>query len=105
MEGIVRAEAIGVAVLAAVVVPVFEELVFRGWLQPLLSSAVGSARGLVVVAVAFTVIHDHGVWLPILVLAILLGVLRERTQSLWPCIAVHIVHNSLQVTLFFAGLQ
>ena len=91
--------------LAAVVVPCFEELVFRGWLQQGLARLAHPRFGVGLTALLFTVNHDQGVWLPIGVLALLLGVVRERTQSLWPCVAIHVAHNGLQVALLVAGLD
>jgi len=91
--------------LAAVVVPCFEELVFRGWLQQGLARLAHPRIGIGLTALLFTLNHDQGVWLPIGVLAVLLGVVRERTQSLWPCLAIHVAHNGLQVALLVAGLE
>lgn len=90
-----------VALLAAVVVPVCEEIVFRGWLQQGLAHVLGGAPAVAITAVLFTVVHGLGQWLPILVLASILGLLRHRTQRLLPCIAVHVVHNGVQVALLF----
>ena len=93
------------AVLAVVVVPCFEEFVFRGWLQQGLARTVGPSAGIGLTAALFTINHDSSVWLPILVLALLLGLLRERTQRLWPCLAVHMAHNGVQVALLVVSLE
>jgi len=92
------------ALLAVVAVPCFEEFVFRGWLQQGLARYLGPAAGIWLTAALFTINHDTSVWLPILPLALLLGLLRERTQRLWPCLAVHIAHNGIQVGLLIVGL-
>ena len=93
------------AVLAVVVIPFLEELIFRGWMQQGLVRLLGPRTGLLLPAVLFTINHDTSVWFPILVLALLLGTLREQTQRLWPCVAVHVAHNGLQVMLIVLGMH
>jgi len=97
IEGITGAHAIGVVLITGLVVPFFEELIFRGWLQQGLAAIMGARPAILFVAVVFALVHDVGTVLPIFALALLLGTLRERTQSLWPSVAVHVVHNSVQV--------
>ncbi len=93
------------AALAVLVIPFLEELVFRGWMQQGLARLLGPRMGLLLPALLFTINHDPSVWPPILVLALLLGALRERTQGLWPCVAVHVAHNGLQVLLLGLGMH
>ena len=87
------------------IIPFMEELIFRGWMQQGLVRLLGPRAGLLLPAALFTINHDPGVWLPILVLALLLGTLREQTQRLWPCVAVHVAHNGLQVMLLAVGMH
>ncbi|MDA1264150.1 MAG: CPBP family intramembrane metalloprotease [Planctomycetota bacterium] len=94
-----------IALLSAVIVPIVEELLFRGWLQPALRSVAEPWQAIVIQAALFAVLHDRGVLLPILVLALLLGYVRHATDRLAPCIAIHVVHNAVQVGLLFSFME
>lgn len=87
-EGLAAAFTIGLAAALG------EELVFRGALQP--------RFGLALTAVLFTLIHSQYGLSPatllILLIAIVLGVLRNRT-SLTVCILVHFGYNFVSVLL------
>lgn len=69
-----------------------EETVFRGMLQPGLMSRLGRGPGLLLGAALFSLYHLQFAW-PSLVskflYGIIYGVLRERTQSLWPPAIAH----------------
>src|SRR6185436_17061037 len=60
-------------VLATVVVPFFEELSFRAFLQPLLVQNLGDRGGVVVTSILFAALHGLSAFLPILGLSLLLG--------------------------------
>lgn len=81
-----------VAVMPAIV----EEISFRGMLQGRLMALLGYGQGLVVTAMAFTLVHLSPATMPIhLGLGLYLGWLRERSASLWPGIFVHFAYNTL----------
>ena len=90
----------------AAVPAVFEELAFRGVLQPLLIRFTGHAwLGIALSAVIFSAIHFqfYG-FLPRLLLGGLFGWLAYRTGSLLPGMAAHFVNNALAaVTLWSTG--
>lgn len=88
----------GVA-LAVLVLPFFEELLFRAFLQPLLVQNFRDAGGVVLTALIFAALHGQGAFLPIFGLALLLGFLMLRTQRLLAVWSVHALHNGLQVAL------
>ncbi|MFK7743223.1 MAG: lysostaphin resistance A-like protein [Planctomycetota bacterium] len=86
-----------VATLAA---PVFEEIVFRGFLFT------GFARlpmpmwaTQAVVAVLFGLVHGLPHALPIAVLSLVFGRLRARHGSLLPSMLAHALHNSITIGL------
>lgn len=85
---------------------IFEELSFRGVLQPLLIRATGSAFwGIALTAIVFSAIHFqfYG-FLPRMLLGALFGWLAHRTGSLIPGMAVHFANNALAaVTLWVTG--
>lgn len=85
---------------------IFEELSFRGVLQPLLIRATGSAFwGIALTAIVFSAIHFqfYG-FLPRVLLGALFGWLAHRSGSLIPGMAAHFANNALAaVTLWVTG--
>ena len=85
---------------------IFEELSFRGVLQPLLIRATGSAFwGIALTAIVFSAFHFqfYG-FLPRVLLGALFGWLAHRTGSLIPGMAAHFANNALAaVTLWVTG--
>lgn len=103
------------AVVAGAVIgaPVYEEVVFRGLVQPAVRGLTGS-RWLAVVSSAgvFTLLHvpsgDGGgatlSAVPMIgVLALGLAVARERWGSVWPAVAMHVLFNGVNVGMALAG--
>ena len=88
------------------VIAIFEELSFRGVLQPLLIRATGSAFwGIALTAIVFSAIHFqfYG-FLPRVLLGALFGWLAHRSGSLIPGMAAHFANNALAaVTLWVTG--
>jgi membrane protease YdiL (CAAX protease family) len=83
-------------VLGALVMPAFEEILFRGFLQPALVARIGRTLGILATSLLFAAPHGVGSLLPIFALACMLGVVRERSGRLLPCIVLHALHNGLQ---------
>ncbi|MFT3788849.1 MAG: CPBP family intramembrane metalloprotease [Tepidisphaeraceae bacterium] len=91
---------------AVLIAPVAEELLFRGHVQTALRTTTGRPWvAILATSALFAVIHPWWSIPGILVLAICLGYLYERTASLWACIALHVGFNLLStvVALTFAG--
>ena len=79
--------------------PVFEELVFRGILLPVLVSKVGKTSGVLLSALIFALAHlSVGELPPLFVLGIGLGVMRLSSGRLFPCALMHSLWNG--VTFF-----
>lgn len=90
-------------ILVAVIGPVAEELFFRGFAYPAVKKRFGIKIAITAVSVIFAMLHMNVVaFFPIVALGILLAYLYEKTGSLIPSIAVHILHNS--IILFLAYL-
>ena len=87
------------ALLAVVVVPFLEELVFRGFLQPLLIQRMSTAQGIAVTSMIFALMHGPSSFLPIFALSLVLGIVKFRTGSLTAAWAVHGVHNGIMVAM------
>lgn len=96
---------VGMLVMAGLVAPVVEEIVFRGllygWLRPRLGAAIGIAASALLFAVAHGVLH----LVPALaVQGMLLAFLYERSGSLGPAMVMHGVFNAMMTTALYAAL-
>ena len=80
-----------------IVAPIFEELIFRGYIfSKLQATKVGNYGAVIITAVVFTAIHNHYQifeLLDIFVLAILLSFVRLKANNLYYCIIIHMVNN------------
>ncbi len=94
-----------VFLMAVVVTPFFEELVFRGLLQGGLRRYLPPAGAVVVSSLLFALVHPAAVLVPILMLALLLGWAFERTKSVWVPIGVHFLHNGVAFALVLWGAR
>jgi membrane protease YdiL (CAAX protease family) len=94
-------------VFAVLLGPIFEEIVFRGFIQPLLSRDLGPIAGILITAVAFGLLHGpeySGAWqFVVLVTAAgaCFGWVRAWTRSLIPAIVMHAGFNAV---FFIAAL-
>ena len=83
----------------AVLVPLLEELVFRGLLLGGMAKHIGFGWANLTQALAFALVHDDTPrFASYFVLALLAGWLVRRRGTLWPAVALHGIHNA-QVTL------
>ena len=80
----------------AVVTPVSEEVLFRGFLLRGLLPSIGPGPAVVASALLFSVLHlKPEVMIPIFITGLALGWLCVKTGSVWPCIAAHAGQNAL----------
>jgi membrane protease YdiL (CAAX protease family) len=90
---------VAVAFLVAVVAPVAEEFFFRGFFFTALRNWKGLWPAAIVTGLVFGAIHagsaDATYLLPLAFFGFALCLLYARTGSLYPCIALHCVNNSL----------
>ncbi|MCI0340753.1 MAG: CPBP family intramembrane metalloprotease [Planctomycetales bacterium] len=92
--------------LVAVEPAVFEEIAFRGVIQGGLARAFGRREALWASAILFAVIHLNPVTLPfLLLLGLYMGLLREKTGSLYPGMLAHFGHNGLLVVADHLGFD
>jgi membrane protease YdiL (CAAX protease family) len=97
-----------VATLMLFAVSLGEELFFRGMLQTLLEQRFGGPAGLLITAVVFTLMHGFYL-LPggaavasavaLFTVAIVLGLLKQRTGTLLASVAAHGVGNAIVYTI------
>ncbi len=94
-----RPSLIAIGIGAVLLGPIFEELVFRGFAQPLLVRALGLGGGLLACALPFALLHGpqyHWSWQHILVLTIasmVFGLIRYRTGSTAASTLTHAAYN------------
>jgi len=96
---------IGLLLVAGVVFPFVEEILFRGLLHDWLRRRFGAAVASVGSAAIFAGAHGIPILLPALfIVGMMLAWTRERSGSLWPPIILHGSFNSIMVLLLFAVL-
>ena len=89
----------------AVVTPVSEEVLFRGFVLRGLLGRIGTGPAIVSTALVFSALHlDAGTIIPIFLTGLALGWLHVRTGSLWTCIAAHAGQNAIALLAVKAGL-
>jgi membrane protease YdiL (CAAX protease family) len=93
------------ALLTTVIAPICEETLFRGYIFAALCKWRGWIPAAVITGVLFGGVHAFSApaedLVPLAVLGFALCALYRRTGSLYPCIAVHSLNNSLA----FGGLE
>jgi len=83
-------------ITTVILAPVFEELVFRGVLLPVLVSKVGKISGVLLSALIFALAHlSVGELPPLFVLGIGLGLMRLSSGRLFPCALMHSLWNGV----------
>ena len=89
----------------ALVTPLSEEVMFRGFVLRGLLYRIGPGPAVVATALIFGAFHlDAGTIIPIFFTGLALGWLYVRTGSLWPCIAAHAGQNAIALLAVRAGL-
>ncbi|MGN6188810.1 MAG: lysostaphin resistance A-like protein [Conexibacter sp.] len=90
---------VAVCVLVTVIAPLAEETFFRGYFFGALRNWRGPWPAALLTGLVFGAVHAGGTdpvfLVPLAILGVMLCVVRERTGSLLPCIALHAVNNAL----------
>lgn len=88
--------------LGGIIVPLKEELIFRGLIYPPLRKGYGKVGGIIFTALFFSLLHfDLVRFFPLLLGGVVLTWLYEKTTSLWPSIIAHGTWNSLMILLMW----
>ena len=91
----------GIALLA----PIGEELVFRGYLQRVLGARLGAGRAVVITAALFAAIHlNPASLLALFGLGVIFALLRVWTGSIWPAVIAHAIQNGTSSALVLTGV-
>ena len=86
-------------VTTVILAPVFEELVFRGVLLPVLVSKFGKISGVLLSALIFALAHlSVGELPPLFALGVGLGLMRLSSGRLFPCAVMHSLWNGVTFT-------
>ena len=94
-----------VALLGVFVAPVVEELLFRGFMYPVLARSTGQAGGIVITGMAFALLHagqlgfSWAALLVMLVVGISFTVVRAVSGSVFASMITHFVYNTVQVVI------
>jgi len=93
-------------ILGSIVVPLAEEIAFRGlfyrWLKPRL----GVPGSIVVSALVFAMLHGIPQIIPaITALGIVLAIAAEVSDSIWPSIIAHGIFNAFMTITLYSALQ
>lgn len=87
-----------ISLLSIIFAPIFEEIFFRGFLQPAACQAIGNIKGTIVISVLFALLHhqyaNHLTALAIIInLSLILGFARLYFDSVVPGIIGHLLNN------------
>ncbi len=88
-----------IAITTILVIPVFEEILFRGFFQSMIRSFVLSPWiSILVTSVFFAIVHSNaGHWPALFVLAMCLGYSYEKSGSLFRPIFIHSLFNAISI--------
>ena len=101
------AEAWVLSIFSVTLAPFMEELLFRGFLYPVLARGVGMTAAIFVTAFAFALMHGQQLtysWGPVLVIflvGVVLTMIRAHKNSVAAGLVVHIAYNGTISTLMF----
>lgn len=89
-------------IVLVLVTPIVEETIFRGFLFRAFRHKFGFIMGTVLVSLAFAAVHAPvNVQLDVFAFSLVLCYLREKTDSLWPSVMLHILKNLVAFVLSF----
>ena len=104
-EGIFSGVLLFIAV--AILAPLGEEIIFRGFLQQILETHwKDTTRAVLFTALIFSIIHMNPYWfIQIYILGVVLGFLAWKTQSIIAPLILHGLNNSMALLLSFLDLK
>jgi membrane protease YdiL (CAAX protease family) len=81
---------------AVILAPVLEEMLFRGFLQTSLENNLNIKVAVIVTSIIFAIFHAYPwVLLQIFIIAIVMGVMAWKSNSIIPSIIVHLINNGI----------
>lgn len=89
-------------VLISLIGPVMEELLMRGIILDGLLNQLKPKQAILFSALLFGLIHlNPWQFIPAFAIGLVLGWIYWQTQSLWPCIFIHILNNTLSSVIVY----
>ena len=90
------------AIFVGLVIPIAEELFFRGVLYKWLKQRFGIWVGVVLSSIVFGVVHwDIAIASTAFILGIVLALAFEYSRSLWTSILIHAINNGVQIIILY----
>ncbi len=81
-----------------IIVPIGEEILFRGVVQTYLTRRLGVLLGIVASSFWFAIMHvDIALFVPLFSIGLALGFLRHKFQTIWAPILLHCLNNLMSV--------
>jgi membrane protease YdiL (CAAX protease family) len=91
---------------AVFIAPFCEEVFFRGFVFPGLRNSMSVGWAILVSSLLFAIAHtDPGSFPVLFVIGLALAFLRLRTRSIWPCILLHMLNNSIAALAIVLTMQ
>ena len=91
---------------AVFIAPFCEEVFFRGFVFPGLRHSMSVGWAIVISSLLFGIAHaDPGSFPVLFVIGLALAFLRWRTQSIWPCIMLHMLNNGIAALIIVLSMQ
>lgn len=106
-------ENIGLIVFITIIIPIIEEILFRGYLLQGLKSVLKPSWSIALTALVFAFFHFSAgqgfsnitIIVSLFMLACFMGYLVEKTGSLWSSIGLHMAFNSISSFFIIKGLS
>ncbi len=95
-------EYIAAFVALVILAPIFEELIFRGYLFGRLRGRYGFIVTSIVTSLVFAIAHQQiNVGIDVFVLSMFMCYVREQFESIWPSVLIHMFKNTFSYILIF----
>ena len=86
----------------AIIAPIAEEIIFRGWLYGKLRAKLSMPTAMLLVSILFGVLHGQwNVGVNVFAMSLVLCGLREITGTIWSGIILHIIKNAIAFYLLY----
>ena len=94
-------------IAVAIIAPIGEELLFRGFLQQALEKHWHDVtRAILITALLFSMIHMNPYWfVQIYILGVLLGFIAWKSKSVIPALVLHGMNNAMAMLFAFVDLE